>query len=84
MKVPEFTARPRGRHPMVAVALSVFSTVAVTAAERDLHRRPDTQIHGSKSFWRLANLNALGALAYLLWGRRPDIRLGTNAPGRPS
>jgi hypothetical protein len=40
----------------------------VTVAERDLHRRPDTQIQGSKSIWRLVSLNAIGAIAYLAWG----------------
>jgi hypothetical protein len=39
-------------------------------AERDILRRPDSDIRGNKSVWRLVSLNALGACAYLRWGRR--------------
>ena len=53
-----------------AVALIVLSLGLVTAAERDIQRRPADQVHGSKLFWRLACLNALGAVGYFRWGRR--------------
>jgi hypothetical protein len=52
------------------VALIVLSLGLVTAAERDIQRRPADQVHGSKLFWRLACLNALGAVGYFRWGRR--------------
>ena len=74
MTTAHLTPRPRDRQSMIAPAFIVLSIVAVVAAERDLHRRPGAQIRGSKSIWRLANLNALGALAYLLWGRTPEHR----------
>jgi hypothetical protein len=63
--------RSRGRRLLAGVSLAV-SLVVVAAAERDLHRRPDAQIRGDKRLWRLASLNALGALAYFRWGRRPS------------
>ena len=50
---------------VVAVSLAVVAT-----AERDLLRRPDEQVRGSKRLWRLVCLNALGAGAYLRFGRR--------------
>ena len=43
--------------------------VAVTW--RDLRRRPDAAVRGSKRLWRLAaTLNTTGSLAYWLFGRR--------------
>ena len=58
----------RYRRPF-AVALVALTVVMVIAAERDVHRRPKSQIRGPKTIWRLANLNALGAFGYLVWGR---------------
>jgi hypothetical protein len=55
----------------VAAVLIVISLGVVAVAERDLHRRPDTQVRGDKRLWRLVCLNAIGALGYLVWGRRP-------------
>jgi hypothetical protein len=59
---------PRRRF-IVAVA-TLISLVVVTLAERDIQRRPDSGIRGSKLLWRLFSLNAVGAGAYLGWGRR--------------
>ena len=53
---------------MILVAASL---ALVAVAERDLHRRPDTQVRGDKRLWRVVCLNAIGAVSYLLWGRRP-------------
>ena len=50
--------------------LLALSLAIVITAERDLYYRPDDEIRGEKRLWRLASLNALGALAYLRWGRR--------------
>jgi hypothetical protein len=48
----------------------LISLAIVGFAERDLQGRPEKQIRGSKLAWRLASLNALGAVAYLTFGRR--------------
>ncbi len=53
-----------------AALLIVVSLLPVAAAERDIERRPGAQVRGGKRIWRLASLNALGALAYFRWGRR--------------
>jgi hypothetical protein len=55
---------------IAAVVSIVVSLVLVTAAERDLQRRPASKVRGDKRLWRLVSLNALGALTYLRWGRR--------------
>jgi hypothetical protein len=62
----------RGCRPSIAVTLIALSLVVVITAQRDVHRRPKSQIRGPKLIWRLANLNALGALGYLVWGRTED------------
>lgn len=48
----------------------LVSLAIVGLAERDLQGRPEKQVRGPKMAWRLASLNALGALAYLGIGRR--------------
>jgi hypothetical protein len=50
--------------------LIAVSLLLVGAAERDLQRRPADQVRGSKFFWRLVCMNALGSATYLRWGRR--------------
>jgi hypothetical protein len=55
---------------MVAYALTTVSVALVLAAERDIGRRTETELHGSKRMWRLLCLNALGAITYFQWGRR--------------
>jgi hypothetical protein len=57
-------------HRVLASVLIAVSLGLVAAAERDLQRRPATQVRGSKNLWRLVCLNALGAATYLRWGRR--------------
>jgi len=54
---------------LASIAIPV-SVVIVLAAQRDLHRRSDSEIRGSKLVWRVLCLNALGALGYFRWGRR--------------
>jgi hypothetical protein len=75
MTGPELARGSRDRRPSIAVALIALSLVVVIAAERDVHRRPNSQIRGPKLIWRLANLNAVGALGYLVWGRTQDRSL---------
>ena len=48
------------------------SLAIVAVGERDIQRRPAEQVRGSKLFWRLVCLNALGTLGYFRWGRRPS------------
>ncbi len=51
--------------------LAVVELAAKIAAARDIQRRPDDQVRGSKLLWRLALLvNTIGPLSYFLWGRR--------------
>lgn len=59
---------PAGR---VAVGIAaVVSLTIIAIAQRDLHTRPAEEVRGSKRLWRVVCLNALGALAYLRFGRR--------------
>lgn len=58
------------RRRAAAAAATLTSLVVVTLAERDIQHRQDADIRGSKLLWRLLSLNALGAFAYLGWGRR--------------
>ncbi len=54
----------------LALLLIAASLALVAAAQRDIQRRPDAELRGSRLLWRLACLNALGAAAYFRWGRR--------------
>jgi hypothetical protein len=53
----------------IAVVLFVVSLGIVAAAQRDIQRRTDSEVRGSRSVWRLVSLNAVGALGYIRWGR---------------
>jgi hypothetical protein len=61
---------PPARRFLAIVAL-VVSLALVAAAEHDLLGRSDDEVRGSRLLWRLVCLNALGALGYFRWGRRP-------------
>jgi hypothetical protein len=65
----DFKKRSPAGQVLAGVLLAV-SLVLVGAAERDIQRRPPDQLRGSKAIWRLACLNALGAIGYFSWGRR--------------
>jgi hypothetical protein len=52
-----------------ALGLIAASIAIVAIAERDIHSRTDSEIRGNKLFWRVASLNAIGAIAYLSKGR---------------
>jgi hypothetical protein len=63
----EFSPQQRNR----VLALIAASLVLVAAAEVDIQRRPADQVRGRKLVWRMLCLNALGAVGYFRWGRRP-------------
>jgi hypothetical protein len=65
----KFAQRSPVERAIVGVLL-LASLALVGFAERDLQQRPEQRVRGSKMVWRLAALNALGALAYLGLGRR--------------
>jgi hypothetical protein len=50
---------------LLAVSLGL-----VAAAQRDLQVRPADQVRGNRLVWRVVCANALGALAYFVFGRR--------------
>jgi hypothetical protein len=54
---------------VAAVVVFVVSLGIVAVAQRDIQRRPDSEVRGDRLVWRLISLNAVGALAYLRWGR---------------
>jgi len=63
-----FRQRPP-REQAEIVGIVALSLVVVALAQNDLRRRPASQIRGNKILWRLVSLNALGAAAYLCFGR---------------
>jgi hypothetical protein len=68
-KKRRFGERPDLQKAFIAL-VTLGSLAIVGFAERDLQVRPEEQIRGSRFVWRLASLNAVGALAYLRFGRR--------------
>ncbi len=66
--------QPLNKRPLpmkaIAVVLFAISLGVVLSAERDIGRRSESEVRGRKSLWRLVSLNALGAAAYLRFGRR--------------
>jgi hypothetical protein len=52
-----------------AIVAFVISLGIVAAAQRDIQRRTDSEVRGTRLVWRLVSLNAVGALAYFRWGR---------------
>ncbi|WP_249012368.1 hypothetical protein [Conexibacter sp. DBS9H8] len=71
--VPGLTAPVPGSGLRRGLATGVIlgSLAIVTVAQRDLSGRPAPAVRGSKLAWRIGSTNALVALAYLRWGRRP-------------
>ena len=54
------------------IVIGAAQLAFLTAAQRDLSRRPAEQIRGSKMFWRLATLaNFIGPGCYFAFGRKP-------------
>jgi hypothetical protein len=67
--IKDFKALSPARQVGVS-GLLVAALALVATAERDIQRRPSSEVRGSKLIWRLACLNAVGAVSYLLLGRR--------------
>lgn len=63
--------RKKSKHNPVIASIAIAVSLGIVAfAQRDLHARQPSEIHGSKRIWRLVCLNAIGAIAYLACGRR--------------
>jgi hypothetical protein len=55
----------------VVWVLLAFEAVLITAAQRDIQRRPAERIRGPKLLWRVvATQNVIGPAAYYGFGRR--------------
>lgn len=55
----------------VVVAVVSVETVSAVLAYRDLSRRPDVDVRGSKLLWRVVMaLNPGNSIAYWVFGRR--------------
>jgi hypothetical protein len=52
------------------LVIAAVSLVIVATAERDIGQREADEVRGSRGLWRVVSLNALGAIAYLRFGRR--------------
>ncbi len=52
------------------LVITAISLLIIGRAERDIARREEDDVRGSRAVWRLVSLNALGAVAYLRFGRR--------------
>jgi hypothetical protein len=67
--IEDFKALPPARQAGISALLAVALALIFTA-QRDIQRRPSSEVRGSKLLWRVLCLNAVGAIGYLLWGRR--------------
>lgn len=55
----------------VLAYIVVFHVPVTVLTWRDLNARPDAQVRGSKTPWRVVSaLNTMGSVAYWLLGRR--------------
>ena len=72
-KLVEFYRGLSPRRQRALWLLLAVEVVLITAAQRDIHRRPAAEIRGPKLLWRLiATQNFLGPAAYFGFGRRPS------------
>ena len=55
----------------VLAYIVVFHVPVTVLTWQDLNARPDAQVRGSKTLWRVVSaLNTMGSVAYWLLGRR--------------
>lgn len=53
------------------VAVGIAQVALMLAAQRDISRRPASQINGPKAAWRVASLiNFIGPTGYFILGRK--------------
>ena len=53
------------------IPILVAHAAITTLTWRDLRRRPENQVRGSKKLWRVASaVNTIGSLAYMTVGRK--------------
>ena len=69
MQKKRFSERPP-REKAALLAIGAVGLAIIAVAQRDLSGRDESELRGSKAMWRVVSLNALGALAYLRFGRR--------------
>ena len=55
---------------VAVLVLAAISLVIIGTAQRDIQGRDEDEVRGSRTLWRVVCLNALGAIAYLRFGRR--------------
>jgi hypothetical protein len=61
----------RSPNPKVIAAIVIGHLALTTLAWRDIGRRTDDQIRGSKKIWRVATgANSVNSLAYFIFGRK--------------
>jgi len=57
---------------VAVLILAAISLLIIGTAQRDLQGRDEDEVRGSRTLWRVVCLNALGAIAYLRFGRRRE------------
>jgi hypothetical protein len=60
-----------GKQRAGVLVLIALQAVLTAFAQRDLSARGADEIRGPKLLWRFVTLNTLGAVAYVVVGRRP-------------
>jgi len=57
---------------VAVLVLAAISLLIIGTAQRDIQGRDEDEVRGSRTLWRVVCLNALGAIAYLRFGRRRE------------
>ena len=69
------------RQKRVLAVTLIVHLIVLRFTIRDLRRRPDAAVRGSKRLWRVAaSLNTTGSVAYWLVGRRRAPEGGAPSP----
>ncbi len=59
-----------GAGKAAVLVVTAISLVIIGTAQRDIQARDEDEVRGNRALWRVVCLNALGAIAYLRFGRR--------------
>jgi hypothetical protein len=63
------------------ILMTVLQLALLAAAQIDISRRPEEQIRGTKSMWRMISfINYFGPIAYFLFGRIPEEQTVESEP----